>query len=113
MKVKTERTFDAAHKLENDEGDCGQLHGHRWKVIVWAEGDLEGDILFDFRKLKEIVEPLDHSHLNEVLDFNPTAENIAEKIRLDLKYEFPKLDFKVQVHESPKSYAEVGQFEGE
>ena len=39
----------------------------------------QGDI--DFKKVKELVsDKLDHQYLNEVVDFNPTAENMAKWI---------------------------------
>jgi 6-pyruvoyltetrahydropterin/6-carboxytetrahydropterin synthase len=35
-------------------------------------------MVIDFSEIKRLVkEPLDHRILNEVLDFNPTAENLA------------------------------------
>lgn len=35
-------------------------------------------MVIDFSEIKRLVkEPLDHCILNEVLDFNPTAENLA------------------------------------
>jgi len=38
-------------------------------------------MIIDFKKIKTLVHDyLDHQHLNDILDFNPTAENIAEWI---------------------------------
>lgn len=112
MKIKTERTFDAAHHLTGDEGKCGTMHGHRFKVVVWVakseSGFLEGP-LWDFRNLKDIVDELDHTNLNEKFDFNPCVENLALHIlqRLESSSSDSDLDFRVRVYESPKSYAEV------
>jgi len=113
MRVKTEETFDASHRLEDYDGKCANLHGHRWRVVVWAEGEiLEGDMLVDFSLIKDMVEDFDHTTLNEVADFNPTAENLAEYFKNEMlswfdEFEISATEFKVRVYESPKSYAEV------
>lgn len=107
MKVKTEATFDASHRLKNYDGKCANLHGHRWKVIVWVQGELTGDMLVDFGEIKKRIEFFDHSNLNDSFE-NPTAENIAQELldRFVLNVD-SDLEWKVRVHESPKSYAEV------
>jgi len=112
IKLKTEGEFDAAHHLENYDGKCSRVHGHRWKVVVWIEGnnkDLDkAGILWDFTNLKEIINIFDHYDLNNILGFNPTAENISIHILNLLKTSQHKhLKFKVRVYESPKSYSEV------
>ncbi|UOY09499.1 6-carboxytetrahydropterin synthase [Methanonatronarchaeum sp. AMET6-2] len=106
MKIKTEGTFDASHFIEN-AGKCGNLHGHRWKVVVGVKGELNEDVLWDFRNLDEVIDELDHTHLNEVLDFNPSAENISLYILDKFQSNHPDLEFKVRIYESPKSYAET------
>lgn len=107
MKIKTEETFDAAHYIEGDEGKCGNLHGHRWRVVLKVEGPLTEDMLFDFRELDEVIDEYDHGYLNEILSVNPTAENIASCILEQIVQEDSSLDYTVRVYESPKSYAEV------
>ena len=38
-------------------------------------------MVVDFKKIKELVHSkMDHQNLNDVFDFNPTAENIAKWI---------------------------------
>ena len=32
--LKTEQSFDSAHFLGGYEGKCGNIHGHRWRVII-------------------------------------------------------------------------------
>ena len=76
--------FSAAHRLTLDyESKCCRLHGHEWHVTVYvraAELDRNGMVI-DFTEIKKkVTGKLDHSYLNEVLDFNPTAENIAKWI---------------------------------
>ncbi len=112
MKLRTEGTFDAAHHLVGYKGKCANVHGHTWKVIVWAEGAQfkigKDGILWDFTKLKKLLNELDHTDLNEHFAIeNPTAENLAYYFLGKLKEDDPDLDFKVRVYESPKSCAEV------
>ena len=76
--------ISAAHRLELDyPSKCSRLHGHNWIVTVHcraAELNANG-MVTDFTDIKKIVsERLDHSCLNDTLDFNPTAENIARWI---------------------------------
>ena len=108
-KLKKTYTFDAAHKLKNTQSltskKCTRLHGHRWKVKVEIiTKRIINDMVIDFGRLKEIIDLLDHRNLNDVLKFNPTAENIAGflygtiETHLDPELE-PKL--KVTVDESP------------
>ncbi len=110
MLLKTEFTFDAAHKLVGYEGACANLHGHTWRVVIWIEGDKldKLGILWDFTNIKNIEKRFDHKCLNEQMLLNPTAENICGEILEMLTVENPDLKFKVRVYESPKSYAEDG-----
>ena len=73
-----------AHSLKLDyESKCSLLHGHNWIINVYcraSELDANG-MVTDFTRIKqEISERLDHKNFNEVLPFNPTAENIARWI---------------------------------
>ena len=89
--------FSAAHYLKGYDGACRNVHGHNYKVEVFLEGNSlqETAMLVDFKQIKkylaDILERLDHQLLNEVLDFNPTAERMAE-------YIFGKLDKKLPVN---------------
>ena len=83
------KSFSAAHLLADIGGKCEELHGHNFKVeITVAAGKLNSNgLLIDFRFLKkhlnEILENMDHKHLNELNSFagiNPSAENIARHI---------------------------------
>lgn len=78
-----EKTFEisAAHQLYlSYESKCSVLHGHNWVITVWCKSETldENGMVVDFNYIKHNVkERLDHQNLNEVLPFNPTAENIA------------------------------------
>ncbi len=73
--------ISGAHRLNLDyESKCQNLHGHNWIITVYCKSkELNSNgMVYDFGHIKtEITEKLDHKYLNEVFDFNPTAENIA------------------------------------
>jgi len=88
------KTFSAAHLLAEIGGKCEELHGHNFKVeVTVGAGTLnEEGILIDFRIvkkwLKDILDRLDHQHLNELPFFqgvNPSSENIARHIFTTIK----------------------------
>lgn len=70
-----------SHKLTLPyESKCSNLHGHNWiiKIVCQSEELTDYGMVVDFTKIKEMVGKLDHQNLNDVLLFNPTAENIAK-----------------------------------
>jgi 6-pyruvoyltetrahydropterin/6-carboxytetrahydropterin synthase len=80
------KSFSAAHLLREIGGKCEGLHGHNFfvEVSVNAETLTEEGLLIDFRIVKqwtdEVLDELDHKHLNELECFNgmnPSSENIA------------------------------------
>lgn len=59
---------------------CCRLHGHNWVVTVYCKArELnENGMVCDFKHIKDSIHGyLDHGNFNELLPFNPTAENIA------------------------------------
>lgn len=87
LKVVTD--FAASHSLRDYEGQCQRLHGHNWKVEVEVNASKLDNVGMgmDFKQIKratkQVLEGMDHYHLNEIPPFdtiNPTAENIASYI---------------------------------
>ena len=111
------RSFSAAHVLKDIGGKCEGLHGHNFDVEVsLAAVDLNKEgLLIDFRILKgwtdEILDCLDHKHLNDLTYFkdkNPSAENLARFIydRISDKVKMKNIDVsRVTVWESDKARA--------
>lgn len=70
-----------SHRLTLDyESKCRNLHGHNWIITIYCKArelDKNGMVV-DFTEIKrKIHDALDHKNLNDILPFNPTAENIA------------------------------------
>lgn len=93
-----------AHKLELDyESKCQNLHGHNWIVTVHCKAEELNDngMVEDFTLVKKMVhDKLDHQNINNIVDFNPTAENIAKWIA-----EQVPTCYKVEVQESEGNIA--------
>ena len=102
-------TFDAAHQLTEYHGDCENLHGHTYRLVVTIDHPVQKDgMAFDFVEMKKIVrenvvDPLDHTYLNDLLD-NPSAEILAVWIWEKLTDLLPVKLHEIQVHETPTSY---------
>ena len=70
-----------SHRLTLDyESKCQQLHGHNWIITIHCRAKQlnENGMVTDFTHIKKCIhDRLDHQNLNDILPFNPTAENIA------------------------------------
>lgn len=106
FKLKLRHHFDAAHNLLNYQGQCSNLHGHRWNVEVTIIGkNLKNDMIVDFKEIKAAIDKYDHAYLNESFDFNPTAENIVKKLYDEIK-ELTGMETRVVLFEAPDSSIE-------
>jgi 6-pyruvoyltetrahydropterin/6-carboxytetrahydropterin synthase len=122
--------FCASHVLSNPKfsekenfeiyGKCANPHGHghnyEIEVTVAGEPDKDTGMILDLKKLseiieKEIIEKVDHKHLNIDVDFLkgilPTAENLAMAFWKILK---PKIEagklYSIKVSETTNNFAE-------
>src|SRR4051812_43008040 len=118
FEVMIERNFSSAHQLRGYKGKCENLHGHNYKIEIYARGGELNDIglLVDFVELKEAADDLvlylDHRNLNELEPFveaqNPSAENLARFIleRLAKRLNDDRVQiYKVRCFETPTSVA--------
>lgn len=132
--LTTEHSFDSAHFLAGYDGKCGNLHGHRWRVLLTVQSETlredrqQKGMCVDFAELKKDLrtelEALDHVLIIEQgslrestmkalqeekfqvveMPFRPTAENFARYF-----YELFTLKgypvAKVEVYETPNNSA--------
>lgn len=79
--VKKRVEISAAHRLDLDyRSKCCNLHGHNWIFTIECKAKTlnSNGMVTDFSIIKDLIKhKLDHTILNNVLPFNPTAENIA------------------------------------
>ncbi|MEA2174489.1 MAG: 6-pyruvoyltetrahydropterin/6-carboxytetrahydropterin synthase [Blastocatellia bacterium] len=118
FEVMIERNFSSAHQLRGYKGKCENLHGHNYKIEIYARGSELDNIglLVDFGELKtaadEVVQYLDHRNINELAPFdeelNPSAENLARYIleRVASRVGDERVQvYKVRCFETPTSIA--------
>ena len=132
--LTTEHSFDSAHFLAGYDGKCGNLHGHRWRVLLTVQSETlredrqQKGMCVDFAELKKDLrtelDALDHVLIIEQgslrestmkalqeekfqvveIPFRPTAENFARYF-----YELFTLKgypvAKVEVYETPNNSA--------
>lgn len=132
--LTTGHSFDSAHFLAGYDGKCGNLHGHRWRVLLTVQSETlredqqQKGMCVDFAELKKDLrtelDALDHVLIIEQgslrestmkalqeekfqvveMPFRPTAENFARYF-----YELFTLKgypvAKVEVYETPNNSA--------
>ncbi len=134
FRIFKEVQFDASHRLLHYRGKCNFLHGHRWKVEVWMEGQAgeRTGMVADFNTIKDVICRFDHQiilnsedpmadairafHPVVTTPGEPTSENLASLFAGLIRDECTRqgLDARVvriRVWESPACYAEVA-YEG-
>ncbi len=121
--------FSAAHRLHSDQlseqeneqlyGMCNNPlgHGHNYELEVTVKGepDPATGMVVDLTELKEIVQreiidKVDHKHLNHDVDFMhgivPTAENIVIAFWRQLKDKLPNGELhELTLYETPRNVA--------
>ena len=98
-----------AHQLELDyESKCTRLHGHNAIVVVYCCSETlnHNGMVTDFTHVKERVQnQLDHKFVNDIMDFNTTAENMArwicEQVPNAYKVSFQESEGNVAVYVKP------------
>lgn len=131
LTVSKQCQFDAAHVLTNHAGQCKNLHGHTYRVIVQVADTSDGnDMVIDFKDLKQvmrvtILDRFDHAFIFDQssaseceiaaviakhgmksvgLPFRSTAENLARHFFRELEGRVNVVS--VKVYETPESCAE-------
>jgi len=133
-KIRIEESFDSAHFLAGYDGKCGNLHGHRWRVLLTVQSETlredrqQKGMCVDFAELKKDLRTeldalghvliIEQGSLREStmkalqeekfqvveMPFRPTAENFARYF-----YELFTLKgypvAKVEVYETPNNSA--------
>ena len=101
-----EKTIEVAvahHLSLNYESKCTRIHGHNLLVTVYCKSKElnENGRVVDFSDVSKIVkQKLDHQYVNNKVDFNPTAENIARWLCEQIPH-----CYKVSVRESERNMA--------
>ncbi|NQW30376.1 MAG: 6-carboxytetrahydropterin synthase [Ignavibacteria bacterium] len=128
--VTRKSTFSASHRLYNptysdaknqavfDKCNNPNGHGHNYTLEVTVKGlpDPETGYVIDLKLLKdildrEIIDKVDHKHLNYDVDFLrgiiPTVENLCVKFWEALKHALPQGELhNVRLFESDQNFAD-------
>lgn len=110
--IRKEFHFSASHQLVclPETHPCSRVHGHNYVITVelrraWLD---ETGFVIDYRALdnmkKMIDDVFDHQHLNDVVVYNPTAENMAKDF-YDMFHGMVAEVYAVEVSETPKTHA--------
>ena len=132
MKIGKEFKWEMGHRLPEHFGQCKNIHGHSYKMLVEFEGELdENGMVIDYYDVEKIINPiiekLDHAFLvnkddrltvefleklnskKVVVDFESTVENICTYLLNKIKSaDFPAnvKAIMVRVSETVEDYAE-------
>ncbi len=109
--LRVKDRFSAAHYLKEYKGKCERVHGHTFQVEVLIEVEELGraGIGFDFTEIKKDLAAIlpDHTLLNDVLPFNPSAENLSRHFYGEMKKKYPVKSFTVwESEDASATYSE-------
>jgi len=128
-------TFPMGHRLCKHDGACFNFHGHNYVVLVGLKSTIlnKNDMIIDFSHLKEelnaifdvldhafminkedkeMVEKLQNADLKVIpVDYDPTAERMAEELYFAIQAKLPKLRIKAENSELCLDYVTI--FENE
>ena len=119
VSITKEFSFEMAHALTGNSGECANIHGHSYKLFVTVKGKIVSEknhpsngMIIDFSELKKlvyksVVEEFDHalvirksggifSDLKKhklkivVTPFQPTCENLLLEFAMRIKKDLPK-----------------------
>lgn len=87
--INKEFKFDTAHILPNHYGQCKNLHGHTYKLIVSCTGEHKKDLssecmIIDFSKLKKIVEENIINRFDHAFILGAENEEVEKDIKIVL-----------------------------
>ncbi len=119
--------FEAAHNFPEHQGKCTRLHGHSYLLEVTLRGPIKDVpdqsfhcMVMDFEGLlrfvrASIIEPLDHSLLNEATGIHTRAENLKHWVwdALVVTGLPDSLLYRVRLWKTDTSFAEITQEERE
>ena len=92
-KIVVKQKFSAAHYLENYRGKCEKMHGHTFEIEVHLNVNTldKSGISIDFSEIKDYLKDIlpDHQVLNEIYDFEPSAENLAKFFYFKIQEKYP------------------------
>ena len=105
--------FSASHILHGLAPDhpCSRLHGHNYEVQLLLGAPQLNDVGFvvdynELQRFRELIrERYDHRHLNDLVDFQPSAERLAQHFYEIARQSWPQL-LAVRVAETPETWAE-------
>mgnify|MGYP003147434522 CR=1 FL=1 len=127
-RISKEFHFSMGHALNHYEGDCHNVHGHNYRLVVTMKADRldENGFVMDFKDLKNqvnqiIIQDLDHKFLFHKedkrkdlfglldgkigVDYEPTAENIVTNIANGLLHNGLTGIDRIELWETPTSSA--------
>ena len=115
MKIAKEFRWEMGHRLPEHFGQCKNIHGHSYKMLVEFDGELDKQgMIIDYYDVEKIINPiiekLDHAFMvnkddkvvleflekmnskKVVVNFESTAENICNYLLAEIrKAKFIKL----------------------